>query len=66
MISIGPCCSRMEYEKIEKLFGEDKVEVGCLGQCEPIENKCFGFIDEEFTVTDTEDEFVRLAKESIK
>jgi len=56
----------MDYEKIEQMFGEDKVEVGCLGKCEPIPNKCFGFIEDDFIVTDTEEEFIELAKKSIK
>lgn len=66
MISICPCCSRVDYEKIEKMFGEDNVEVGCLGKCEPIPGKSFGFIGDDFIVTDTEEEFINLIKNHLK
>jgi uncharacterized protein YuzB (UPF0349 family) len=66
MISICPCCSRMDYEKIEKLYGENFVEIGCLGRCEPYENQCFGLIDDELYVTNTEEEFLELINKNLK
>lgn len=66
MIGICPMCSQIDYEKVENKFGEDKVEIGCLGHCEPIEGKVFGYIGNDFTVVDTEEEFVKLAEEYIE
>ncbi len=63
MIGVCPMCSKIDYEKIEKQFGEDNVEVGCLGQCEPFEDKVFGYLGDDFTVVDTEEEFIKLAEE---
>lgn len=65
MIRICPFCSKLNQDKIIAEFGEDNVEVSCVGVCRKIEGKVFGYFDYDYIEVDTEEQFIEAAKKHI-
>jgi hypothetical protein len=56
-------CSGFDRKEIEKIAGAKDLTVGCIDKCESdfpeLKGKFYGFIDEDFVVCETKDEFFK-------
>jgi len=54
-------CSGFDVTELKGLVKAKDHTTGCIGKCLPknkeLEGKCFGFLNGEFTVCDTKEEF---------
>lgn len=66
MIRVCSNCSNVDVDVLVETFSEDLVEVNCLGQCGMNPDESFGYVNEEFIIVDTEEEFIQAAKEQLK
>jgi uncharacterized protein YuzB (UPF0349 family) len=65
MIRVCSNCSNVDVDLLTEVFGEDKVEVNCLGQCGMNPDESFGYVNEEFIIVDSEEAFIKAVKENL-
>ncbi|WP_430882997.1 DUF1450 domain-containing protein [Fusibacter sp. JL216-2] len=58
MIKVCPNCSNVDYDALQEKFGEDHVELNCLGECGMNEDQSFGYVFDKWVIHDEEDAFM--------
>lgn len=66
MIRVCPNCSRINIDRLKEKAGSENVKVGCTGICKKKPGKSFGYINNTLVITETDDEFISKAVESVK
>lgn len=63
MITVCPVCSGIDIDKLQLKFGDDKVEVGCIGECGGRDGLVIGYANGSYIETETEEEFIKKVEE---
>lgn len=63
MISVCPVCSGIDIDKLKLKFGDENVEVGCIGECGGRDGLLIGYANGKYIETETEEEFINEIEE---
>ena len=62
-------CSGFDVTELKDFVKVKDHSTGCIGKCQAkfpeLHGKCYGFLNGEFTVCDTKDEFFAKVKETV-
>ena len=61
MIRVCRNCSHVDNDKLEKML-PGHIQVECIGECGQHAGKIFGYINDQFVLKDTEQEFFEAVK----
>lgn len=62
MISVCPICSGIDVNKLELKFGNENVEVGCIGECGGKDGLIIGYSNGKYIEVETEEDFIKEIK----
>lgn len=62
LVKVCPYCSNVDVDTLREEVGADKVSTGCVGACRAYKTEAVGKIDGEFTIKQTEKEFIEACK----
>lgn len=65
MIKVCCCCSKVDVDQLKKVVPEDKLEVGCIDQCQGVDGKAFGLVNDELVSAENSEAFIELVKISL-
>jgi uncharacterized protein YuzB (UPF0349 family) len=61
-VNICKKCSGIDKEDLKGIIKVKDMRIGCIQKCGANEGKVFGFINGEFVVCDTKEEFIEKVK----
>lgn len=59
MIKVCEHCSNIDIEQLKEAVGEDKIQVGCFGNCAAYKTEAYGYVDEELVVEKNTEEWIK-------
>ena len=70
LVRVCKKCSGFEVKELKKLLDEKEYSTGCIDKClkkkSKLAGKVYGYIDDEFVVCDTKEEFFDKIREASK
>jgi uncharacterized protein YuzB (UPF0349 family) len=63
MIKVCEHCSNINIEQLKETVGEDKVQVGCFGNCAAYETEAYGYVNDELIVASNTEDWIKKVTE---